>query len=92
MPSKDHSRYRVFWTRHAITEALEDGFRTGEIEAAFSGLVEIPGFDEAKTRGVARVGGRYCTAIFMKMKAGIRIITCWASSPADIDDYKRLSK
>ena len=92
MVSKDYSKSRVFWTKHAIVEALEDGFRTEEIEKALKHLVEIPGFETQKVRGVVKVGERYCTLIFMNMKAGIRIITCWASSTGDITEYKRLRR
>jgi len=83
---------RVFWTKHAVAEALEDGFRTEEIEQSMGSLVEMPCFGEEKARGVLRVGGRHCTLLFMRMKAGVRVITCWASSPGEIRDYKRLSR
>ena len=78
---------RVFWTKHAIVEALEDGFRTEEIEKSLENMVEISRESE-KIKGVSKVGDRYCTVIFMKMKAGLRIITCWASSTGDINEYK----
>jgi len=92
MVPRDYSKSRVFWTKHAIVEALEDGFRTEEIEKALKYLVEIPRPETQKTRGVVKVGERYCTLIFMSMKAGIRIITCWASSTGDVEEYKRLKK
>ncbi len=92
MAPKDYSKSRVFWTKHAIAEALEDGFRTGEIEDALKNLVEVPCPEAQKVRGVVKMGDRYCTLIFMDMAAGIRIITCWASGAGDISDYKRLSK
>lgn len=82
---------RVFWTKHAIVEALEDGFRTEEIEKALEGIVEISS-ESQKIRGVVKVGERYATIIFMKMKAGIRIITCWSSSTGDINEYKKILK
>jgi hypothetical protein len=88
MPPED---LRVFWTKHAIVEALEDGFRTEEIEKALKSIVEISS-ESQKTRGVVKLGNRYATVIFMKMKAGIRIITCWASSTSDINEYEKLSK
>lgn len=92
MAARDYSKLRVFWTKHAVVEALEDGFRTEEIEKGLKFLVEIPGFETEKIRGVVKVGERHCTLIFMRMKAGLRIITCWASSPSDINDYKKLMK
>ena len=92
MAASDYSKSRVFWTKHAVVEALEDSFRTEEIEKGMKSLIEIPGFEPEKIRGVVKVGERHCTLIFMRMKAGLRIITCWASSPGDINDYKRLSR
>jgi len=85
-------RERVFWTKHAIVEALEDGFAVGEVEEALGSLAEIPGSEPGKVRGVARVGDRYCTVVLMRMRAGIRIITCWASSTGDINEYKKVKK
>jgi len=92
MAVKDYSKSKIFWTKHAVVEALEDGFKTDDIEGGLKFLVEVPGFETEKIRGVIKVGERYCTIIFMKMKAGLRVITCWASSSGDINDYKRLSK
>ena len=92
MAPKDYSRPKIFWTKHAIVEALEDGFRTEEVEKGMRHLVELPGFEAKKVRGVVKVGEQHCTLVFMRMKAGLRIITCWASSPSDIKDYERLSK
>ncbi len=92
MAARDYSKQRIFWTKHAVVESLEDGFRTEEIEKSMKFLVEVPGAEAEKIRGVIKVGDRHCTLIFMRMNAGLRMITCWASSPSDIDDYKRFSK
>ena len=92
MAARDYSKQRIFWTKHAVIGALEDGFRTLEIEAGIKSLIEIPGSETGKIRGVIKIGERHCTLIFMRMNAGLRIITCWASSHSDINDYKRLSK
>jgi len=80
---------RLFWTKHAVVEALEDNFDVSEIEGAIRVVVETPEFEEDKRRGVVKVGNRYCTLIYKKKKRGMVIITCWESNKTDIDEYHK---
>ena len=92
MTIRDYSKSRIIWTKHAAQEVLEDNFDPVEIGRCLRRVVELPEFEENKSRGILKLGGRYCTLIYARMRFGLKIITCWESSPGDIKEYKRVMK
>jgi len=84
---RDYSKSRVVWTKHARDEVTEDNFKKQEIEESLSKVIEFPEFEDNKTRGIIKVGERYCTIIYKRMTNGIIIITCWESNPTDVREY-----
>lgn len=90
MTLKDYSKSRIIWTKHAAEEVLEDHFDPGEIERGLRRVVELPELDKDKKRGIIKLSNRYCTLIYVKMRFGLKIITCWESSVSDIKDYKNI--
>jgi len=87
---RDYSKSRLYWTKHAASEAIEDGFKAQKIEENLKTVVELPEFNGEKNRGVIKVGERYCTLIYKKMKKGLLAITCWESNPTDVQEYQRV--
>jgi len=85
---RDYSGTRLFWTRHAAAEAIEDDLDPMEIEGALRVVVELPEFNGEKKRGIIKIGERYCTLIYVKKRHGLVVITCWESSQTDVKEYK----
>ena len=92
MTIKDYSKSTILWTKHAAQEVLEDHFDPAEVERGLKKVVELPEFEDEKLRGIIKLKNRYCTLIYIKMKFGLKIITCWESGAGDIKDYKRIIK
>ena len=86
---KNFSKKRIVWTKHASKEVLEDNFDPVLIEKCLDKVAEFSEFNEDKKRGIIKLDGRYCTLIYVKMKFGFKIITCWESSRTDIRDYRK---
>ncbi|MBI5553384.1 MAG: hypothetical protein HY917_01450 [Candidatus Diapherotrites archaeon] len=74
------------WTRHALREAVEDSFKLSEVEQALSVCFMMES-GLGKEKAVCRVAGRYCTVILVRMKFGIKIITCWKSSSWEMNVF-----
>jgi hypothetical protein len=85
----DYSGKRLFWTKHAASEAIEDNFDPEEIEKKLKRVCEVPEFNEGKRRGTIKVDSRYCTLTYKKKKSGLVVITCWESNQTDIKEYRR---
>ena len=77
------------WTKHALAEATEDGFKVKEIEGNLSFVAEFPEFDGERKRGVLKVGSRHCTLIYATKGERMTIITCWESNHTDIAEFER---
>ena len=77
---------RFLWSRHALREAIEGGLRPSEVEKALSRCM-IMESGLGKEKAVCTIGAIYCTAIFVRMKFGIKIITCWRSSSWEMEAY-----
>ncbi len=87
----DSLKGRFLWSRHALREAVEDGLKPGGVEKALSEcLIMESGI--GKQKAVCKACGAYCTAIFVKMKYGIKIITCWKSSDWEIKAFDEEAK
>jgi hypothetical protein len=43
--------------------------------------------DSEKEKAVCKLNRIYCTIIFIRMKFGIKVITCWKSSSWEIKAY-----
>jgi hypothetical protein len=88
----DYSKTKVMWTKHATAEVIEDNFKAEEIERNLNHVVEFPESEGDKMRGIIRVGVRYCTLIYVTTNNILKVITCWESNSADIEEYKRANK
>ncbi|MBN2014671.1 MAG: hypothetical protein JW778_05780 [Candidatus Altiarchaeota archaeon] len=86
---KNLSGRRIVWTKHAAKEVLEDNFNPALIEKCLDRIAKFPEFNENKNRGVTKLDGRYCTLIYVKMKLGLKVVTCWESSQNEIKEYRR---
>ncbi len=82
---------KVLWTKHAAKEAMEDNFDPVEIENGLGKMKTL--YPEGnKEKGVLLAGKRYCTIIYVKMREGAKIITCWESSKWEKDAYDGVKK
>jgi len=82
----DSLKSPFLWSRHALRQAVEDSLKPSEVEKTLSKCLLIEsGFD--KEKAVCKVNGVYCTVILVRMKFGIKIITCWKSSGWEIRAY-----
>jgi hypothetical protein len=70
---------QFLWSRHALRQAIEDSLKPSEVEKALSDCVVMES-GLGKEKAVCKVNEIYCTVIFVRMKFGIKIITCWRSS------------
>jgi len=70
---------KLIWTKHAAREIIEDNFDPAEIEKNFEKVQEVYP-EDGKTKGVLKLGERFCTIVYAKLECGIKIITCWESS------------
>jgi len=86
---RDYSRFRLFLTKHAVAESIEDNLDVRDVENNINRVFELPELNGIKKRGIINIGGRYCTIIYKKKKHGLVIITCWESNSPDIKEYKR---
>ncbi|MFH1588001.1 MAG: DUF4258 domain-containing protein [Candidatus Diapherotrites archaeon] len=75
----DSLKGKFLWSRHALREAIEDSFKPSEVENALLECVLIES-GLGKEKAICKVNGIYCTIIFVRMKFGFKIITCWKSS------------
>lgn len=75
----DSLKGRFLWSRHALRQAVEDSFKPSEVEKALFKCVAMES-GLGKEKAVCKVNGVYCTIIFVRMKFGVKIITCWKSS------------
>ena len=74
------------WSRHALREAIEDSLKPSEVEKSLSKCFVMES-GLGKEKAVCRVDNIYCTIIFVRMKFGIKIITCWKSSNWEIKAF-----
>ncbi|MBI2597566.1 MAG: hypothetical protein HYW50_00030 [Candidatus Diapherotrites archaeon] len=79
----DSLKGNFLWTRHALREAIEDLLKPSEVEKALQECIVMES-GLGKQKAVCKTNGTYCTVIFVKMKFGIKIITCWKSSEWEI--------
>lgn len=70
---------RFLWSRHALRQAIEDSLKPSEVEKSLLKCVLMES-GLGKQKAVCKVKGVYCTVILVRMKFGIKIITCWESS------------
>ena len=70
---------KVIWTKHAAREVIEADFDPEEIEKKIGKMQELYS-ENSKKKGVLKTGEKFCTIIYVKMRYGIKIITCWESS------------
>lgn len=82
----DSLKGKFFWSRHALREAVEDSLKPSIVEKALSKCIVMES-GLGKQKAVCKVEGVYCTVIFVKMKFGIKIITCWKSSDWEIKAF-----
>lgn len=82
----DSLKSHFLWTRHALKETIEDSLKPSEVEKALSECF-IMESGLGKEKAVCKVGNIYCTAIFVRQKFGIKIITCWKSSRWEINAH-----
>ena len=82
----DRLKGPFLWTRHALREGVEDSFKPGEVEKALS-ICAVMESGLGKQKAVGKIQKTYCTVIFVKMKFGIKIITCWKSSRWEIKAF-----
>ena len=79
----DSLKGKFLWTRHALREAIEDLLKPSEVEKALQECIVMES-GLGKQKAVCKIDNTYCTVIFVKMKFGIKIITCWKSSEWEI--------
>lgn len=79
----DSLKGKFLWSRHALREAVEDSLEPGKVERALSECTVMES-GLGKQKAVCKIDNIYCTVIFVKMKSGIKIITCWKSSNWEI--------
>jgi len=78
-------------SRHALKEALEDIISMRELESNLdNALVMDSGL--GKEKAVCKIKDRYVTAIFVRFRNGIKIITCWGSSLWETQAYENALK
>lgn len=87
----DSLKGRFLWMRHALREAIEDSLRPSVVENALSKCI-IMESGMGKQKAVCKAGSIYCTVIFVKMRFGIKIITCWKSSGWEIKAFDEEEK
>ncbi len=82
----DSVKGKFLWTRHALREAVEDSFKPSEVELALNKCLLIK-TGLGKEKAICKINEKYCTVIFIRMKLGFKIITCWKSSSWEITAF-----
>lgn len=88
---EDFSGKRVFWTKHAAKEVLEDNIDTKKVEATLNKTYTMES-GLGKEKGVVKTGEGYITLIFVRYNRGLKIVTCWRSSGWEIKVYEEAVK